>query len=150
MGMRRTIGAVMVALLVLAAPLPAMCSQCPLATTKPNAQTIRIQAPASPGTSSEVSADEHCHHLAKSQSGSAARLVSTRLCQDRPCQELLDAAPKMNRGDFTQPEQSFRSLASTAGSGDHFPSAKDFFQSRFETRSLIPLMNQALSLSLRI
>ena len=148
MAMRRTIGAVMVALLVLAAPLPAMCSQCRFAA-KRNSQTSRMQAPASPGTSSEVSADEHCQHLANSQSGSAARLVSTRLCQDRPCLELRNTATKMNRW-VSQLPQTHRTLASTVRSGAHELVAENPLQIQIAEPPLIPLANQPFSVTLRI
>jgi hypothetical protein len=160
--MRQTIGAVMVAVLLLASPLPAMCGQCQFASSKPHCQTTRIASLTPPETAPEATAGEHCQHLgqqvdqhlkqrvANSQPAPAARVALTQYCQERPCQGLLDAAAKTNRGSFARLPHTIRSLVSTVGSGDHELVAINPLQSPFEGPPRIPLSNQSLPVSLRI
>ena len=149
MRMRQTIGAVVVALLVLAAPLPAMCGQCQLASSKLDCHQSQIVAPAFADSRSEAAAGRHCQHLANSQSGSAARLLSTGLCQDRPCLELRNTATKVNRW-VSQLPQTHRTLASTVRSGAQELVVENPFQIQIAAPPLIPLANQPFSVTLRI
>jgi hypothetical protein len=147
--MRQTIGAVMVALLVLAAPLPAMCGQCQFPSGKLDCHQSQTVSPAFADSGSESAADKHCQHLANSQSGSAVRLVSTRLCQDRPCLELRNTATKVNRW-VSQLPQSHRTLASTVRSGAQELVVENPLQVQIAEPPLIPLANQPFSITLRI
>lgn len=154
MRMRQTIGAVMVALLVLASPLPAMCGQCQFASAKSNCHASQSQSPASPSATPEM-ASEHCQHLGQqlaiSQTGQAApHLESARFCQDRPCQGLLDASAKMDRADSTRVTRIFRSAALAEASGDHELVSRVALHSLIVAPPLTPPANQPLSVSLRI
>jgi hypothetical protein len=160
--MRSTIGSVMVALLAFASPVQAMCGQCLSAITLPNCHTSRIESPRSSDSTPEALAGEHCQHLnghlshqvgqypASTSSGPAFHVSSTQLCQDRPCQGLLDVGSNRGRREFTRIPHSSRSLASAARSGDRGLAAQDPLQSSFARPPLAPLANQPLSIRLRI
>jgi hypothetical protein len=160
MRMQETIGAVMVALLVLASPLPAMCGQCQFSSAKSNCHASRILSPASPDTAPEM-ASEHCQHLSQHlshhvgqnlaifQNGPAApHLASSRFYQDRPCQGLLDASAKMNRAN-SEP-LTIRSAALAEASGDNEPVSREALQSLIGAPPPNPPANSRLSVSLRI
>jgi hypothetical protein len=162
MRMRQTIGAVMVALLLLASPLPAMCGQCQFSSAKSNCHASRIQSPAPPGTAPEM-ASEHCQHFSQhlghhvSQkpaifpAGPAApHLAATRFCQDRPCPGLLETSAKMDRADSTLFFGIFRSVALAEASGDHEPVSREALESLIGAPPPNPPANPCLSVSLRI
>jgi hypothetical protein len=161
MRMRESIGAVMVALLVLASPLPAMCGQCQFSSAKSNCHASGIQSPALPDTAPEM-ASEHCQHLkqhlshelsqslANPPSGPAFHLSSTKLCQDRPCPGLLDASAKMDRADSTLFFGTFRSAALAEGSLHQELLSQDVLQHPIGAPTLTPPANHPLSVSLRI
>ena len=162
MRMRQTIGAVMVALLVLASPLPAMCGQCEFSSAKSNCHASRMQGPASPTAGPEM-ASEHCQHLGQRlsylvgqdlaifQAGPAApHLASTRFCQDQPCPGLLDASAKMDRADSTRVPRTLRSAALSEGSGSQELLSQESLQHPIDAFPLILFANQPFSLSLRI
>lgn len=147
---RRTIGAAMVALLVLVSPVPMVCSQCQFAAAEPNCHESRRQPVASPQNASMPMAGEHCQHMANSESTSDSHMASTGPCQDRSCQQLLDPATKMNRWDFFQLADSFRIVVATQVSGDHHSVAQDFSRGRIETPPVNPSGYEPLSVSLRV
>jgi hypothetical protein len=161
MRMRQAIGAVMVALLVLASPLPAMCGQCQFAPTKLNCHASQIQSPSSPNTAPEM-ASEHCQHLGQHlrpqlgqspaifQPAPVAHVASAQCCQDRPCQALLDASAKMNRANSTRFHQTIRSAALSEGSGPQELLSQESIENPIGALPLIPFATQPLSLSLRI
>jgi len=162
MHVRKTIGTVMVAFLVLASSLPAMCSQCQFVSTKSNCHTNRIQGPASMNTAPEEMASEHCQHfgqhvshhvgqnLAIFQPGPTTYLASASFCQDWPCQGLLDASAKMNRAKSSRFPQTMRSAAMAEGSGDHEFASQEALQSPIGPPPLTPPAKQPLLVSLRI
>jgi hypothetical protein len=162
MRMRQTIGAVMAALLVLASPLPAMCGQCQFASAKSNCHASRIQGPASPTAAPEM-ASEHCqhpsqhssHHVGQNwaifQAGPAVpHLASTRLCQDRPCQGLLDASARTDRANSTRVPLTLRLAALAEASGDYELVSQETLRSPIGALPPNPPANPRLSVSLRI
>lgn len=162
MPMRQTIGALMVALLVLASPLPAMCGQCQFASAKSNCHASRIQGPASP-TAAPGMASEHCQRLGQHlshpvgqdlaifQAGPAApHLGSTKSCQDWPCLGLLDTSAKMNDANSALFPRTFRSAVLAEESGHQELLSQDVLQHPIGAPTLTPPANHPLSVSLRI
>src|SRR5258708_3661778 len=139
----------MVALFVLVSPLRAMCRQCQFASVGRNCSASHKQVVAAQHTVLKMTPGKHCQQVANSQSRSP-HLTSTGSCPDRPCQQLLDSASKMNRLDRAQLVVSFRSVASTEVSDDPDFVTKDPLYSPIGSLSLSPLTYEPLSVSLRI
>ena len=162
MPMRQTIGVVMVALLVLASPLPAMCGQCQFAVAKSDCHASRMHGSTSPNTAPDEMASEHCQHLGqhvRAQLGQSpaifqlapvAQVASAQYCQDRPCQALLEASAKMNRANSTRFPQTIRSGALSEGSGSQELLSQESLQHPIDAFPPILFANQPFSLSLRI
>lgn len=148
MRMRSTIGIAMVALLVLASPLPAMCSQCQFDAAKSNCHVTSKQAGAPVKAASRATAGEHCQHMASSQAQSESHLI-TGPCQAQSCRHLLDAAATMNRSVFSQRAHGLRTLAATGASSTHIV-VEHSTSNRIESPPINPPAYQPLSVSLRI
>lgn len=147
--MRRTIGTVIVALLVLISTLPAMCSQCEFTMAGQNRNaTYKQNIGAAAQASRMAMPSKHCQHIANSQS-SPPHLTSTGPCQDRPCQQLVDSATKSNSSESAKLAHSFRVVVA-AVSGDDGLVAEDSHHSRIEKLPLHRSAYQPLSVSLRI
>lgn len=147
---RRTIGSLVVALLVLISPLPAMCSQCRFTAVGQNCSATHRQAATIQQAAAMTIPGVHCQHVANSQSKSRSHFASRALCQDTPCQQSMDSATKLNRLDSARLVVSFRSVTLTEVSDDGDLVGEALLHSYIEKRLLNSSAYQPLSVTLRI
>jgi hypothetical protein len=147
---RRTIAAVVLALLPFASSMPTMCDQCQFATASPGHDARHSQSLAAQQAPPTMRIGQHCQHMANSRSRSASHLVSAGPCQDNPCKQALDPVTNLNRPDFAQLSTRFRFIVMAEMSGDHRHSSSGTLRSSDERPRLKPSTNQSLHVSLRI
>lgn len=146
----RTIGCLIVALLVLLSPLPAMCGQCRFMIAAQNCSDTHRRAASTEQADAAKVLGEHCQHVANSQSSSLSHFLSRASCQDRSCQQLLNSPATVNRLEVARFVVGSRAGAPAEVSDDPDFVAAGHLGSNIEIRLLSTSTYQSLFVSLRI